>query len=64
MLRKMWVMDSPQGEGLGVRAKTLLQSGFHVKLTPMGTALPLQSVAFFFQIGIKKYTIAFLAGGE
>ncbi|EKF02711.1 hypothetical protein FDUTEX481_05947 [Tolypothrix sp. PCC 7601] len=35
-----------------MRAKTLLQSGFHVKLTPMGSALPLQFVAFFFQIAI------------
>jgi hypothetical protein len=38
---------------LGVREKTLLQSGFHVKLTQVGIALPLPSVAFFFQIGIN-----------
>ncbi|EKF01743.1 hypothetical protein FDUTEX481_07614 [Tolypothrix sp. PCC 7601] len=38
---------------MGVRAKTLLQSWFRVKLTPMGIAVPLQSIAFFFQIGIS-----------
>ncbi|EKE99725.1 hypothetical protein FDUTEX481_09602 [Tolypothrix sp. PCC 7601] len=38
-----------------MRAKTLLQSGFHVKLTPMGSALPLQSVAFSLQIGIRIF---------
>ncbi|EKF02858.1 beta-glucosidase Psu1 (predicted) [Tolypothrix sp. PCC 7601] len=30
------------------------KNGFHVKLTQVGTALPLQSVAFFFQIGITS----------
>ncbi|BAY92388.1 hypothetical protein FDUTEX481_00253 [Tolypothrix sp. PCC 7601] len=46
------VHRSPVGEGLGVRAETFQPSGFHVKLTQVGIALPLQSVAFFFKIGI------------
>ncbi|EKF03329.1 hypothetical protein FDUTEX481_02603, partial [Tolypothrix sp. PCC 7601] len=42
----------PRGRGAGGEGETLHKSGFHFKLTPMGTALLLQSVAFFCQIGI------------
>ncbi len=60
----MCVHRSPVGEGLGVRAKTLLQGGFRVKLTPTGIALPLQSVAFFFEIGITYRPDKLLTNGE
>ncbi|EKE97002.1 hypothetical protein FDUTEX481_06066, partial [Tolypothrix sp. PCC 7601] len=44
----------------GGEGETLHKSGFHVKLTPMATTLPLQSVAFFFQIGIRWSKKGFL----
>ncbi|EKF03831.1 hypothetical protein FDUTEX481_02241 [Tolypothrix sp. PCC 7601] len=47
------MLPSPGGRGAGGEGRTLSPSGFHLKLTPMGTALPLQSVAFFFQISIS-----------
>ncbi|EKF00280.1 hypothetical protein, partial [Tolypothrix sp. PCC 7601] len=43
--------------GLGGEGETFQPSGFHVKLTPLDNALPVQSVAFFFQIGIKRKNI-------
>ncbi|EKE97196.1 hypothetical protein FDUTEX481_05282 [Tolypothrix sp. PCC 7601] len=46
------MLPSPCGRGAGGEGETLHKSGFHVKLTPMGTVVPLQSVAFFFQIGM------------
>ncbi|EKF00448.1 hypothetical protein, partial [Tolypothrix sp. PCC 7601] len=43
---------SPCGRGAGGEGETFQPSEFHVKLTPMASAVPLQSVAFFFKIGI------------
>ncbi|EKE98678.1 hypothetical protein FDUTEX481_03593 [Tolypothrix sp. PCC 7601] len=41
------LLPSPGGRGAGGEGETLHKSGFHVKLTPMGIALPLQSFTFF-----------------
>ncbi len=46
------LLPSPGGRGAGGEGETLQLSGFHVKLKRMRRAVPLQSVAFFFQIGI------------
>uniref|UniRef100_UPI0005EAC41A hypothetical protein n=1 Tax=Tolypothrix sp. PCC 7601 TaxID=1188 RepID=UPI0005EAC41A len=46
----LW-LPSPCGRGAGGEGETLQPGGFHVKLTPMTGAVPLQSVAFFFQTG-------------
>ncbi|EKF01425.1 hypothetical protein, partial [Tolypothrix sp. PCC 7601] len=35
----LW-LPSPCGRGAGGEGKTLQPRGFHVKLTPLGTALP------------------------
>ncbi|BAY94273.1 hypothetical protein FDUTEX481_02981 [Tolypothrix sp. PCC 7601] len=48
----LW-LPSPCGRGAGGEGETLHKSGFHVKLTRRGNALPLQSVVFFFQIGFS-----------
>ncbi|EKE98934.1 hypothetical protein FDUTEX481_03122 [Tolypothrix sp. PCC 7601] len=45
------MLPSPCGRGAGGEGETLQPSGFHVKLTRRGNALPLLFVAFFFQIG-------------
>ncbi|EKF06083.1 adenylosuccinate synthetase [Tolypothrix sp. PCC 7601] len=36
------MLPSPGGRGAGGEGETLHKSGFQVKLTPLGTAMPLQ----------------------
>ncbi|EKE98459.1 hypothetical protein FDUTEX481_03993 [Tolypothrix sp. PCC 7601] len=45
------MLPSPCGRGAGGEGETLQPSWFYVKLTQVALPVPLQSVAFFFQIG-------------
>ncbi|EKF02502.1 hypothetical protein FDUTEX481_06665 [Tolypothrix sp. PCC 7601] len=50
----LW-LPSPCGRGAGGEGETLQPRGFHVKLTPMGTALPLPAYLIYLKYAVYFY---------
>ncbi|BAZ01043.1 hypothetical protein NIES37_50410 [Tolypothrix tenuis PCC 7101] len=55
------LLPSPGGRGAGGEGETLQPRGFHVKLTPLSSAVPLPvcCLIFILQVYYKKYKRSF-----
>ncbi|EKE98566.1 hypothetical protein FDUTEX481_03870 [Tolypothrix sp. PCC 7601] len=47
------LLPSPGGRGVGGEGETLHKSGFHVKLTPLGTAMPLPAYLIYLKYDVN-----------